>query len=300
MNNFFLMVQSFSLIFTSIVLEALPFILLGSLVSAFVQMFLTEDMIKKIIPKNIVLSSLGAVFLGIFFPICECATVPITRGLLKKGVPLRIAITYMLAAPIVNPMVLLSTLYAFEDNTRMLILRASLGILIAIITGILIEILQGKKSVLKEDESYSFGGCACCSNDYNQEGKLKTLLAHGTKEFFDVGKFFLIGATLAALFQTFIPRNVIGQLSSNGTLGIIIMMLLAFLLSLCSEADAFIGKSFMGAFSEQSILAFLLFGPMIDIKNTIMLLGGYKKSFIVKLIFVITALCFIFCSLIIF
>lgn len=299
MNNFFLTIQSFSLIFTSIVLEALPFILLGSLVSAFVQMFLTEDMIKKIIPKNIILSSLSAVFLGIFFPICECATVPITRGLLKKGVPLRIAVTYMLSAPIVNPMVLLSTLYAFEDNTKILILRVALGILIAIITGILIEVLQGKKSALKE-EDYNFGGCACCSNSFNQEGKFKMLLSHGTKEFFEVGKFFLIGATLAALFQTFIPKSIVGQLSSNGTVGIIIMMALAYILSLCSEADAFIGKSFMSAFSEQSILAFLLFGPMIDLKNTIMLLGGYKQSFIVKLLFLVTSLCFIFCSLIIF
>ena len=300
MNNIYLIIQSFALIFTSIVLEALPFILLGALISAFVQMFLTEDMIKKIIPKNILLSSLGAAFLGIFFPICECATVPITRGLLKKGVPLRIAVTYMLAAPIVNPMVLLSTLYAFQDNTKMLVLRAFLGVLIAIIAGILIDVLQGKKSALKEEETYNFGGCACCSDDYNQSSKLKTFLSRGIKEFFEVGNFFLIGATLAALFQTLIPRHVVGQLSSNGTLGIVIMMILAYVLSLCSEADAFIGKSFMGVFSEQSILAFLLFGPMIDIKNTIMLLGGYKKSFIVKLLFIIISLCFIFCSLIIF
>lgn len=299
MNKMSLIFENFSLIFSSIVMEALPFILVGALLSSFVQMFLTEEMVGKVIPKNKFMSSFVAAFLGVFFPICECATVPMTKGLIKKGVPLRVGITYMLSAPIVNPLVILSTYYAFGGQIKFVFMRVFLGVLIAIIVGFLIEILQGKELIFKDYSPILSNYCNCGCNDFDiGKGKLITFISHGSKEIFQIGKFFIIGAMCAAIFQVLVPKNIISNLSTSGPFSIVIMMIFAYLISLCSEADAFIAKTFLGVFSPSAIMAFLVLGPMIDIKNTIMMIGIYKKSFIFKLLFLIFSLTFILCAFI--
>lgn len=292
--------NKFSIVFSSIVIEALPFILIGAVLASFMQVYISNNIFNKIISKNKLLGSIQAGIIGVFLPVCECATVPITKGLLNKKVPLNVAITYMLAAPIVNPLVILSTYYAFDGNIKVVLLRVGVGFSIAVIAGLLMLCLSGENNIFIDNgEGELQGKCLCgCSEIDDNSSKPIRLLKHTSLEFYEIGKYFIVGATLASIFQTFVPRDIIFYFENSAVLSIIILMAFSFLISLCSEADAFVASTFMNRFSLGSITGFLIIGPMIDLKNTIMLFSIFKKSFVIKLLFVVFSLCFIASALI--
>ena len=294
------LLNKFSIVFSSIVIEALPFILIGAVLASFMQVYISNNIFNKIISKNKLLGSIQAGIIGVFLPVCECATVPITKGLLNKKVPLIVAITYMLAAPIVNPLVILSTYYAFDGNIKVVLLRVGIGFSIAVIAGLLMLCLSGENNIFIDNgEGELQGKCLCgCSEIDDNSSKPIRLLKHTSLEFYEIGKYFIVGATLAAIFQTFVPRDIIFYFENSAVLSIIILMAFSFLISLCSEADAFVASTFMNRFSLGSITGFLIIGPMIDLKNTIMLFSIFKKSFVIKLLFVVFSLCFIASALI--
>ncbi|HBI7118110.1 TPA: permease [Clostridium perfringens] len=294
------LLNKFSIVFSSIVIEALPFILIGAVLASFMQVYISNNIFNKIISKNKLLGSIEAGIIGVFLPVCECATVPITKGLLNKKVPLNVAITYMLAAPIVNPLVILSTYYAFDGNIKVVLLRVGVGFSIAVIAGLLMLCLSGENNIFIDNgEGELQGKCLCgCSEIDDNSSKPIRLLKHTSLEFYEIGKYFIVGATLASIFQTFVPRDIIFYFENSAVLSIIILMAFSFLISLCSEADAFVASTFMNRFSLGSITGFLIIGPMIDLKNTIMLFSIFKKSFVVKLLFVVFSLCFIASALI--
>lgn len=292
--------NKFSIVFSSIVIEALPFILIGAVLASFMQVYISNNIFNKIISKNKLLGSIEAGIIGVFLPVCECATVPITKGLLNKKVPLNVAITYMLAAPIVNPLVILSTYYAFYGNIKVVLLRVGVGFFIAVMAGLLMLCLSGENNIFIDNgEGELQGKCLCgCSEIDDNSSKPIRLLKHTSLEFYEIGKYFIVGATLASIFQTFVPRDIIFYFENSAVLSIIILMAFSFLISLCSEADAFVASTFMNRFSLGSITGFLIIGPMIDLKNTIMLFSIFKKSFVIKLLFVVFSLCFIASALI--
>ncbi|XZL30703.1 permease [Clostridium perfringens] len=294
------LLNKFSIVFSSIVIEALPFILIGAVLASFMQVYISNNIFNKIISKNKLLGSIQAGIIGVFLPVCECATVPITKGLLNKNVPLNVAITYMLAAPIVNPLVILSTYYAFDGNIKVVLLRVGVGFSIAVIAGLLMLCLSGENNIFIDNgEGELQGKCLCgCSEIDDNSSKPIKLLKHTSLEFYEIGKYFIVGATLATIFQTFVPRDIIFYFENSAVLSIIILMAFSFLISLCSEADAFVASTFMNRFSLGSITGFLIIGPMIDLKNTIMLFSIFKKSFVIKLLFVVFSLCFIASALI--
>lgn len=294
------LLNKFSIIFSSIVIEALPFILIGAVLSSFMQVYISNNIFNKIISKNKLLGSIQAGIIGVFLPVCECATVPITKGLLGKNVPINVSITYMLAAPIVNPLVILSTYYAFDGNIKVVLLRVGIGFGVAVIAGLIMLCLSEGNNILREDKVLDLEGrCLCgCSEIDDDSSKPIRLLKHTSIEFYEIGKYFIIGATLASLFQTFVPRESIFYFENSTVLSIIILMVFSFLISLCSEADAFVASTFMNRFSLGSITGFLIIGPMIDLKNTIMLFSVFKKSFVIKLLFVVFSLCFIASALV--
>jgi uncharacterized protein len=294
------MIQNFSVIFISIVLEAMPFILMGAFISALIQVFITENTIARFLPKNRLLGVFPAALSGLIFPVCECAVIPIARRLIKKGVPVNMAVAFMLAVPIVNPVVLLSTYYAFHAKPYMVLIRGGFGLAIAIAIGLVIDVLQGKNSPLKS--SFIEGESLCsCGYDHTykkQQSKFMEIIHHANSELYDIGKFLILGAFISAFFQTVIDRDLVLLVGQHPVYSIAAMMLFAFLISLCSEADAFIASTFVGQFTYGGITAFMLLGPMIDIKNTLMLTASFKKSFIARLIFLIFTMCFIAGSLI--
>lgn len=309
-------IKDISIIFTSIFFESMPFLLLGALISSIIEVFVSKDTITKIIPKNKILGSFVGIILGFFIPACDCAVIPISKRLIKKEVPINVAISFMLASPIINPVVILSTYYAFyRTNPNIFWYRIMFGILIALVIGIIMGIIFNKKQVIinKLDEEDDCCSCHNYSLDKDFED-LEKCIHHETKspkntileilrhtgiDFFDVVKYLMLGALIASLIQVVLPRNVLAVFNENEFLSIIVLMLFAYLISLCSTSDSFVGKSLLSSFSQGSIIAYLLLGPMIDIKNTIVLLGNYRKNFVITLISLIFVVIFIFCLLVV-
>ena len=304
--------RGFSLILWSVLLEALPFVMLGTIISSLIQVFVTEEMILRVLPKSNALRLVFSALLGLIFPVCECAIIPITRGLIKKGMPTGPAIAFMIATPIINPIVLLSTYNAFPSMPQMVLYRGLGGFFGAILIGALVNRVTRDKA-LKEGADIA---CACGHEEHGhacthvhgehehthaaEHSEKKTVgqiigsvLSHTSSELRSVGMYLIFGAIISAAVQILVPTDVLTSLGSGRVVSILVMMALAFVLSICSEADAFIGSTFMYQFSSASILAFLVLGPMLDIKNTIMMLGAFKKRFVVRLIATILIICFL-------
>ena len=321
-------IKNISIIFISIFFESLPFLLLGSLISSIIETYVPNETIAKIIPKNQIFGSIVGVFLGFFLPACDCAVIPVSKRLLKKKVPIHVAISFMLASPIINPVVLLSTYNAFyKTNPEIFWHRLLFGILISLFIGIIMGIIFGKKEVLTNslaseegeschchkqektvdedfkdlvdefDELDFEDECSCTHKEHTHHSLKNDILSickHTAYDLFEVAKYLMIGAFIASLVQVLLPRNVLMMFNNNQVLSILVLMMFAYLISLCSTSDSFVGKSLLSIFNKSSIIAYLLLGPMIDIKNTIVLLGNYKKSFVWTLIFLIFVVIFLF------
>ena len=268
-------------IFISILIEAIPFVLIGVFISGLIQMFVTEEMMAKIIPQNRFLAVLSGTFAGVLFPACECGIVPIARRLLLKGVPLHAAVAFMLTAPIINPIVLFSTFIAFGNKWDVVFYRGGLAIAVSLIAGLIIS-YQFKGNQLIENGTRGHHHHAHVNQSFLQ--KLGGTLRHAVDEFFSVGKYLIIGAFVAAAMQTYIKTSTLLAIGQNNVSSSLVMMGLSFVLSLCSEVDAFIASSFSSTFSLGSLIAFLVFGAMVDIKNLLMMLGIFKKRFVFVLI----------------
>ncbi|MGH1257372.1 MULTISPECIES: permease [Bacillus] len=265
-------------VFLSIIFEAIPFILLGVIVSSLIQVFVTEDMIQKVLPKSQIVAMIPAVFVGIIFPMCECVIIPIVRRLIQKGLPLHVGIVILLSAPIMNPIVLLSTVYAFQKNAVVVYARFGIAICAALLVGLIVYYFYRGKNILKDIED---------PVQEKEKRGWRNVVNHTVDEFFDTGKYLLIGAFFASVFQTFFDRNVLDTVAHNEVISPIIMMGLGYVLSICSAADAFIAASFGHVFSVKALLAFLVFGPMLDMKNTLMLFAYFQKKFVFFLIGII-------------
>ncbi|EOW1891238.1 permease [Enterococcus hirae] len=294
-------VLQMSTIFLSIVIEALPFVLLGCLISGALQVFLTPERVKRWLPDNRFLSILTGSVLGFFFPSCECGIVPIVHQFVKKGVPVHTAFAFMLTAPIINPIVIFSTFIAFGNSWEMAGWRIVGSFVVALIIGIWLAYFQ-KESVLKTkiqqtiDHNHHHNHHHDHTHGTNKHeevkiGRIKQLsqqtghvLTHSIDEFFDTGRYLIVGGLIAASMQTYLPTRVMLTLGSTKLLAIIIMLLLAFTMSLCSEADAFIGSSLLSLFGTAPVVAFLVFGPMVDIKNLLMMKRYFNGRFILMLI----------------
>ncbi|MEC0591131.1 permease [Bacillus inaquosorum] len=266
-------------IFISILIEAIPFILIGVILSGIIQMFVSEEMIARIMPKNRFLAVLFGALAGVLFPACECGIIPITRRLLLKGVPLHAGVAFMLTAPIINPIVLFSTYIAFGNRWSVVFYRGGLALAVSVIIGIFLSYQFKDNQLLKPDEPGHHH-----HHHHTLLQKLGGTLRHAIDEFFSVGKYLIIGAFIAAAMQTYVKTSTLLAIGQNDVSSSLVMMGLAFVLSLCSEVDAFIASSFSSTFSLGSLIAFLVFGAMVDIKNLLMMLAAFKKRFVFLLI----------------
>ncbi|WP_078807542.1 permease [Pilibacter termitis] len=281
-------------IFLSIIIEALPFVLLGCLVSGGLQVFLTAERVKKLLPKNKFLSILTGCILGFFFPSCECGIVPIVNRFVEKKVPEYTAFAFMLTAPIVNPVVIFSTYIAFGNTYRFALLRVIGSFLVAIAIGSWIAYFY-KGSIRKiathqhihEHQHEDFHNLSFFKRVWQ-------VLEHAIEEFFDTGRYLIFGSLAASVMQTYLPTKIIYTLGSNKLLAIPLLLFLAFVLSLCSEADAFIGSSLVSLFGTAPIVAFLVFGPMVDIKNILMMKRYFQPKFILQMMLGIFFITFIY------
>ena len=293
------MLKDISIIFMSIFFESFPFLLLGALISSIIETFVSNETMARIIPKNKVLGSIVGICLGFFLPACDCAVIPVAKRLIKKKVPINVAVSFMLASPIINPVVILSTYHAFyKTNPDIFWMRLVLGIVVSLVIGIIMGILFGKKDIITNNEDEC--GCSHChENDececeeHKHKNYFLSIVNHTALDLFEVVKYLMFGALIASIIQVSLPRDILVMFNNNRILSIITLMLFAYLVSLCSTSDSFVGKSLLSSFSKSSIMAYLLLGPMIDIKNTIVLFGNYKKSFVFSLISLIFICIFI-------
>jgi uncharacterized membrane protein YraQ (UPF0718 family) len=286
-----------AVVFVSIVLEALPFVLLGALVGGFIEVFVPREKLAAWLPARALSSVLLAGLMGLVFPVCECAVVPVVRRLVRKGVPFSAAIAYLLAGPIVNPIVAASTAVAyagFPGGWRVVVLRLVTGYALAVAIGALLgDLFPGGRGLLHAARPDELRGdrCGCgCAGETAATGaprglraKLSTVLGHAADDFLDLGRYLVLGAFIAALAQTFIDRRGFVLLMATPSLSILLMMALALGLNLCSEADAFVAASFQGSLPVSAQLAFLVLGPMLDLKLLVMYLGLLRRRAIIAL-----------------
>jgi uncharacterized membrane protein YraQ (UPF0718 family) len=297
--------QNFWFSFLALAFEGLPFVLVGSLISGFIAAFVPSRIITRFLPKNRLLATLVSGLLGLIFPVCECGVVPVVRRLLDKGLPLSCGLTYMLASPIVNPLVAISTYAAFRGQ------HPELNTAVRLISGYLVAVVVGL-SVSRLDPARLLGGKAIpsrsplsprlqrtsrrrsalsiaampdapdASGDVSVIQRVIGAIQLASDDFIDTAIYFMIGAAVASVFNTAVDQRIILPLASSPILSVVAMMLIAGVLTLCSTSDAFIAATFT-SFPIPARMAFLIFGPMFDFKLLFLYSALLKKRTVLAL-----------------
>jgi len=291
---------------------------IGTLLSGIIDAFVPPEAVEKILPRNTVAAIALSGFLGIVFPMCECGVVPVIRRMIRKGLPVSCALTYLLAAPIVNPIVAISTFAAFRGQHpgTVTALRLLTGFCVATLCGLVVlriplgRMLNARMlgslplrrgfSIAREPALAGAGGGAALGERnfafpilpaeelvqlHEESHSAKTFgkkmigaIRSAAFDFLDVGFYLVIGAAIASVFNTAINREVILPLAGHHVFATAGMMTFAFLLSLCSTSDAFIAANFL-SFPLTAKLAFMVFGPMMDMKLVFMYGLVFRKRF---------------------
>lgn len=323
-------------LFLSLLVEAMPFLLLGVLFSGVLLLFIDERKLIAKLPKNPMLGALVGSFIGFLFPVCECGNVPVARRLLMQGVPAPVAIGFLLAAPTINPIVIWATWTAFRDQPEIVVLRVVFSLVIATIVGCMFSVqtnlrpllqpaiaramkLPSPKRELPErefatsellrsgtfllgsqpgqmmrlDTSVLQATLIATPPTQPQSNRLSLLLENTVQELRELGAVLVLGSAIAAAIQVLVPREVILNLGAGPVSSVAAMMLLSGLVSICSTVDSFFALSFASMFTSGSLLAFLVFGPMIDLKGVGLLLSIFKPRAVIYLFAVAAQLTFL-------
>ncbi len=305
-------------LFLSLLVEAVPFLLLGVLFSGLLLFFVDERKLVKLMPQNPLLGAFVGSCVGFLFPVCECGNVPVARRLLMQGVPSPVAIGFLLAAPTINPVVFWATWTAFRDQPEIVFMRVGFSLFIATIIGWVFSTQKDLRPLLQPSVALSIpalrpkskeaGSKAAETSPLLQSGtyflgqsdrvidpvelqasmaaantagkplayKFNLLLENTVQEMRELGGVLVLGSAIAAIIQVFVPREIILSLGQGPVTSILAMMLLAAVVSICSTVDSFFALSFASTFTTGSLLSFLVFGPMIDLKGIGLMLSIFK------------------------
>ncbi|BAZ66785.1 MAG: permease [Pelatocladus maniniholoensis HA4357-MV3] len=330
-------------LFLSLLVEAMPFLLLGVFFSSLLLFFVDERKLVEKMPKNPLLGALVGSMVGFLFPVCECGNVPVARRLLMQGVPTSVAIGFLLAAPTINPIVIWATWTAFRDQPEIVILRVVFSLLIATIIGFVFSfqedltpivqpaiarylkfnpppnpntkrrlqlfqaqqpaniptLLQSGTFLLGAGQTTRLEAAAEATTTNSPQSKplgakLRLVLENTVQELRELGAILVIGSAIAATIQVLAPRELILSLGSGPISSITTMLLLATVVSICSTVDSFFALSFASVFTSGSLLAFLVFGPMVDLKGIGLMLTILKPRAIFYLFGLAALLTFLF------
>lgn len=306
-------------VFVSVVIQALPFVLIGVFGSALLQNLITVEMIEAKLSRTKRLSGIFfAIGAGFCFPVCDCGVIPVVRRLLVKRVPPYMAMAFLVTAPLVNPITIWATATAFSYNLTVTVIRVGMAVLVGVLVALLVS-----KVFPKAEDLFRSGfiaeletavneppyHCGCnhtatphTDTVHNQsvhksKGILFEVFNHANEEFLEVGKFLVIGALIAATLQTYFPKQTLMLFTENPMISVLVMMAMALVLSLCAEADAFVARSFTYHFSLGSVMAFMVFGQMFDLKNTALLLKSFKPKAVFSIVAICAVAVFLLCSL---
>jgi uncharacterized protein len=272
--------RTFFVIFGSLLVQALPFVVIGALAAALVEVFVPVGTLERLgsLPRPLQLPA--AALAGVLFPICECGSVPVARRLILRGLAPSAAITFMLAAPVLNPVVIASTFVAFRGRTSLWTMvggRFLLGLLVAVAVGWVIGDGNGDGLLKRRPNERSELELE------RPEARWRRFFVHLGEDFLFMLRYLVLGAAIAAAIQTFLPTSILTGLADLPVLSVVTMMGLAVLLSLCSESDAFVAASFV-QFSSSAQLGFLVLGPMVDLKLVAVYAGTFRRGFVRRVV----------------
>ncbi|HKI24057.1 MAG TPA: permease [Gaiellaceae bacterium] len=263
-------VAHWATIFVSITIAAMPFLVLGVTISAAIAAFVPAGLLPRVLPDRPAAAVPVAAVAGAALPGCECGSVPIARRLISRGAPAAAALTFLLSAPAINPIVMVSTAVAFPDQPEVVAARFLASLLAAIAVG-LVWARFGKEALLGR-----------ARRTHGDEGRpLSVLVSTAQHDLLHAGGFLVVGAATAATLQTVVPRSVLDTLSGSPALSVLALAGLAVLMAICSEADAFVAAS-MTQFSMTSRLAFMVVGPMVDVKLIALQAGTFGRRFAIR------------------
>ncbi len=308
-------------LFLSLIVEAMPFLLLGVLLSSLLVLFVDEGKLIKVMPKQPILGALVGSMLGFLFPVCECGNVPVARRLVAQGVPGSVAVGFLLSAPTINPIVIWATWTAFRDQPEIVLMRVGFSLAIATIVGSIFGSQADLRPFLQPNISLQLEKKLANANikpisaiptgtfflgqptipleeikvKVPWQDRLNLLIDNTINELRELGGILVIGSAIAAFIQIAIPRDIIINLGQGAVSSIVAMMILAVVVSVCSTVDAFFALSFASTFTTGSILAFLIFGPMIDLKSIGLILTIFQKRAVLYLFLLSAQLTFLGC-----
>ncbi len=263
----FPLLQTWTTVFVSVMVQAMPFLVFGVALSAVIAVYVPRSFWAKALPKHPALAVPVASCAGVILPGCECGSVPIAGSLIRRGVTPAAALAFLLAAPAINPIVLTATAVAFPKNPEMVVGRGVASLIVAMIMGWL-WLRLGKAEWIKLPHRPELEGMSKSRAFF---GALRHDVVHA-------GGFLVLGAMAAATINVIVPARWLQTLADNPWLSVIALAILAVLLSICSEADAFVAAS-LSQFSLTSRLAFLVVGPMVDLKLISMQAGVFGRRF---------------------
>lgn len=278
------MLQDFLTITLSIVIEALPFVILGIIISSLIRRFLPPAKLTKILPRNPFWRRFTLSLAGLALPVCECGNVPVARSLLARGLKPADVVSFLFAAPILNPITIIATMTAFSFQPYMIWWRIIFALIIVQLTALIVSFMDENKIVRPAFKEY------CRAHEHSS--KFKEMLGSSRDEFWQLLTMLSIGAIIAAATQVFIPRAIINTVGNDIILSVIAMIGLSFVVSICSSIDAFFALAYARSFTAGSILSFLLAGPMIDIKLIVLMRTTFRWRFIAVVMLIIFALSF--------
>lgn len=272
--------QDFLTLSLSVIIESLPFVILGILLSIVVQVWVSDEVLFRFLPKNPLLRRVALSFLGMLLPVCECGNVPLARGLVARGFTVSESMTFLIAAPIINPITIITTHQAFGWDDGILVSRLLGGFLIANIIGWLFSKHPNPESLLNGRFAAE---CAVDDSHGHDATRWQKSVDLFVRETGIILPALFIGSVVAGLVQVAVPRDVLVSVGSNPLWSIIAMMALAFIISVCSNVDAFFILPFASTFLPGSIVTFLVFGPIIDIKMLALMRTTYTTTVLVQL-----------------
>jgi len=268
----------------SVIVESLPFVILGILLSILVQVWIPEAWLVRYLPKNPILRRMAISFLGVLLPVCECGNVPLARGLMVKGFTVSESMTFLLAAPILNPITIITTHQAFGWDSGILVARLVGGFVIANLVGWLFSLKADQDAMLTPRFAAE---CRIPADHDHAESRMRQSLTLFIREASVMMPALFIGSLVAGGIQVLVPRSVLVTLGSNPLWSVLAMMVLAFVIAVCSNVDAFFILPFASTFTPGSIATFLVFGPIIDIKMLALLRTTFTTRVLIQLTLIV-------------
>lgn len=274
-------VQDFITLSLSVFIEAFPFLVLGSILAAVVATYVPSHFFQDKLPKRPVARRASLSVLGFMFPVCECGNVPLSRSLLLQGLRPSEAVTFLLAAPVLNPITIWATWTAFSDDIRVVTSRVVATLLIANIIGYVLSKKQQETNFITKEFAAICKKHSSARSQTIDKFKLKVFTDAFVHEALIMLKMLAFGCLIAGAVQSFVPRDLLVSIGSNVVLSVLAMLILAFVVSICATVDAFFALSFAATFTVGSLVSFLVFGPMIDIKMLALLRSTFTTELLV-------------------